>query len=167
VGLRGSTAVFAEGSHGPRHPVYSQRRMLPGISPTGLRVEVAVVVIVRFRDVERVEAGGHVVIFAVYLSIADLLTVNIEQPYPIGAAFDDERALTIGGDCDGNRQRGRWCCHCGCRLGSDRHCADGFYVFALDRQHADAVIGTVGDARVPALLIAMPEGCLPASTVPS
>src|SRR6202040_524116 len=47
-------------------------------------------------DVERVEASGHVVILAVNLSVADLLTVNVEQPYPVGAAFDDERALTVG-----------------------------------------------------------------------
>src|SRR5438128_2224349 len=55
-------------------------------------------------DVERVEAGGHVVILAVYLGVADLLAVDVEQSYPVGAALGDERALAVGGDCDGDGQ---------------------------------------------------------------
>jgi hypothetical protein len=37
----------------------------------------------------QIEASGHVVILAVYLRVTDLLTVDVEQPYPVGAAFDD------------------------------------------------------------------------------
>ena len=88
-------------------------------------------------DVEWVEAGGHVVILAIDLSIADLLAVDIEQSHPIGAALGDERALAVGGDCNGDGQcRGR-CRDRGRRLGGDRHRADRLHVLAVDRQHAD------------------------------
>src|SRR5207253_649016 len=67
-------------------------------------------------DVERVEAGGHVVILAVYLGVADLLAVDVEQSYPVGAALGDERALAVGGDCDGDGECRGWCRHRGRRL---------------------------------------------------
>src|SRR4029077_20524917 len=91
------------------------------------------------------EAGGHVVILAVYLGVADLLAVDVEQSHPVGAALDDERALAVGGDRDGDGQCWGRRRHRRRRLGSHRHRADRFHVLAIDRQHANRVVGAVGD----------------------
>src|SRR6266849_2504474 len=39
-------------------------------------------------DVDRVEAGGYVVVLAFDPGVADLLAVDVEQCHPVGAAFD-------------------------------------------------------------------------------
>jgi hypothetical protein len=95
--------------------------------------------------VERIEAGRHVVILAVYLRRDDFLAIDIEQSYSVGATLGDERSFAVGGDGYCHRQRWGWFRHRGGRLGGDRHCTDRFDGFAVDRQDSHGIVGTVGD----------------------
>jgi len=63
------------------------------------------------------------------------------------AAFDDEHALAVRGDCDGGRQRRGRRRYCGRRLGGDRHHVAPFYVLAVDHQHGNRILGAVGNPR--------------------
>jgi hypothetical protein len=67
------------------------------------------------------------------LGVADLLAIDVEQSHPVGAALDDERALAVRGDCDGNRQRCRRCRNRGRRLGSYRHNHAGTLALVANR----------------------------------
>src|SRR4029077_1326741 len=93
------------------------------------------------------EAGGHVVILAVYLGVADLLAVDVEQSHPVGAALDDERALAVGSDRHGDGECRGGATTAGVAWVGDRQGADWFHVLAVDCQHGDRVFGAVGDQR--------------------
>jgi hypothetical protein len=76
------------------------------------------------------QPGQHVL-----LGVGDLFAVDVEHRHLVGDVLDHERALAVG-----REHRGR-------DLVAHRNGADDFHVGAVDRQHADRLVGAIGDQR--------------------
>src|SRR5213595_1160021 len=81
-------------------------------------------------DVVRPEPCGHVV-----LRVGVLLAVDLAHRDLVTGELDRERTPAIGRDRDGRDHL------------ADRHRVDQLHLFAMDREHADRVVGAVRDQR--------------------
>jgi hypothetical protein len=113
-------------------------------------------------DVERVQPAGDVIVFSVDLGVTHPLPIDIEQRKSISTWFDDESSLAIA-TAEGVAGGAAWLPEVAAGLASDT--VSTTVLPSIDKILTESSARLATSASVPARLIAIPEGCLPASTV--